>query len=753
MFRFSGLNFKVNSLFMKLLINFLIIIILLASYNLWSLYLYSRNVEREIISHNLSLMKNTSETLENQFRSLKGLMFNLYHDSNVKALYRQSLSGSLQDLDYLMMTNLVNQLRNDVANPYYHLENLMIYYPGSSFLIEKEGLVLEERMFARFYISNSYPASFFQKQWEEPISFSIFPAANFRNEHTQNTSSLLPVIAQTMHRDYQIIAFIQANKLLQAYSGTPQSELLLLDPQGSVILASSESAGKRSLPEWDGSKKWLLQDHTYYFFKKGEESGATYVSIIPYQTMNATLQQLNWMAVLLFAVTVLIGIAASFFFSRSIHRPVREIISSFVQGKKPAAYHSSINEFNLIHDRMDGLFQERNQMNQKLISNKSLLTNYGYMTRFKKIYSDVPITREFMVGEGTFILVLYRLHYRKNAMDQALLRQEKVAARVCEFIQLHIRKSFPVSHTLQMENNQILSIIHTDKRDEPLQNSIEALKKTFDFDRNFYLVTVAVSSVFKQSSDFDKAYEQTLMMIRQARPVEETQIIWDLAQTDSHFMFTPEQEHEFYVNVQAGNDAHCNHLVARMLDSMDKHQATSEQLSRFAETLIVKTWKTMELLKVPCEGSPADILAQLQECITTEQYKRVLSQFISRSVRTIKVKREEQYDIIEFVMNFLENHYEEDISLDLLADKLNMSSTYLSGYIKEKTGHNFTEHLNRVRIRAAKKLLSKPELTIKEIGERLGYRNSTSFIRMFKKWTGQPPGDYRKTLLFEKENG
>src|SRR5690606_5550617 len=140
-----------------------------------------------------------------------------------------------------------------------------------------------------------------------------------------------PVIAQTMHRDYQIIAFIQANKLLQAYSGTPQSELLLLDPQGSVILASSESAGKRSLPEWDGSKKWLLQDHTYYFFKKGEESGATYVSIIPYQTMNATLQQLNWMAVLLFAVTVLIGIAASFFFSRSIHRPVREIISSFVQ--------------------------------------------------------------------------------------------------------------------------------------------------------------------------------------------------------------------------------------------------------------------------------------------------------------------------------------------------------------------------------------------------------------------------------------
>lgn len=747
-----GQRLRMNSLFMKLLIHFLIIIILLASYNLWSLNLYSRNVEKEIINHNLSLMKNTSETLENQFRSLKGLMFNLYQDNHVKALYRQSLSGTLQDYDYIMMGNLVNQIRNDVANPYYQLENLMVYYPSTSFLLEKDGMVAEERMFNRFYISEQYPASFWQKQWEEGHSFSIFPAASFRNEHTQSSRTLLPVTAQTMSGDYHILAFLQANKLLQAYSGTPQSDLLLLDPQGSVILASSEEAGSHSLPEWDGSSKWLLQDNTYYFFESGEESGATYVSIIPYKTMNATLQNLNWMAVLLFAVTLLIGIAASFLFSRSIHRPVREILADFVQDKKPAAYHSKISEFNLIHARMDGLFQERDQMNQKLISSKSLLTNYGYMTRFKNIHTDTPLSREFMVGEGTFVLVLYRLHYRQGAMNQMLLKPEKAASRIREFIQLHIRQSFPVSHTLQMENNQILSVVYTEERNEPLRDSIEVLRETFDRDRDFYLVTIAVSSVFKQSSDFDKAYEQTLTMTRQARPVEETQIFWELEQTDAHFMFTTEQEHEFFVNVQAGNDTHCNHLVTRMLESMDKNEATSEQLSRFAETLIVKTWKTMELLKAPCEGSPSDILTQLQDCVTTEQYRLVLSQFISLSVRTIKVKREEQYDIIEFVLNFLENHYEEDISLELLAEKLNMSATYLSGYIKEKTGHNFTEHLNQLRIRTAKQLLERPELTIKEIGERLGYRNSTSFIRMFKRWTGQPPGDYRKTLLLHKEN-
>ncbi|WP_010276345.1 helix-turn-helix transcriptional regulator [Paenibacillus senegalensis] len=747
-----GQRFRTNSLFVKLLFHFLIIIILLASYNLWSLNLYSRNAEKEIINHNLSLLKNTTETLENQFRSLKGLMFNLYHDGRVKALYQQSLTGDKRDYDYTMIRNLVEQIRNDVANPYYQLENLMVYYPSPALLLEKDGLVAEHSMFSRFYISGRYPFTFWQKQWKEGQSFSIFPGASFYNEHTQSSRTLMPVTAQTVNGDYHILAFVQVNKLMQAFSGTPQAELLLLDDNGAVIAASSKEADSRLLPQWDGVSRWLLHEDTYYFFEKGKESGATYVSVIPYKTLNATLQRLNWLAVLLFAVTLLIGITASFLFSRSIHRPVRDILAGFVPDKKPSVYHSKISEFNQIHARLNGLFQERNRMNQELNSSKSLLTNYGYITRFKKIDTGAPLSRESMIGEGSFILVLYRLYYRQGAMNQMLLRPEKAAARIREFIGLHIRQSFPESHTLQIESNEILSVVYTEERNGALRDSIETLKQTFDRDRQFYLVTVAVSSVFQQSTDFDKAYEETLMMTRQARPVEETQIFWELEQTEGHFMFTAEQEHEFFVNVQAGNDTYCIQLVTRMLEAMQKHRATSEQLSRFAEWLVVKTWKTMELLKAPCEGSPDDILAQLQDCITTEHYRTVLIQFISSSVRTVKVKREEQYDIIEFVMNYLENHYEEDISLEMLADKLNMSATYLSGYIKEKTGHNFTEHLNRLRIRTAKELLEKPELTIKEISERLGYSNSTSFIRMFKRWTGVPPGDYRKTLLFQKEH-
>ncbi|WJH36634.1 helix-turn-helix domain-containing protein [Paenibacillus sp. CC-CFT747] len=106
-----------------------------------------------------------------------------------------------------------------------------------------------------------------------------------------------------------------------------------------------------------------------------------------------------------------------------------------------------------------------------------------------------------------------------------------------------------------------------------------------------------------------------------------------------------------------------------------------------------------------------------------------------------------------FVLEYIESRYADDLSLDQLADKLNLSMAYLSVYIKEKTGANFSEHVNAVRIRQAKEMLAATDLSVQEISARIGYRNVTSFIRMFKKITGLPPGEYRKQERLRSASG
>ena len=68
----------------------------------------------------------------------------------------------------------------------------------------------------------------------------------------------------------------------------------------------------------------------------------------------------------------------------------------------------------------------------------------------------------------------------------------------------------------------------------------------------------------------------------------------------------------------------------------------------------------------------------------------------------------------------------------------------LSQFFKEKTGQNVLDYSTDFRMERAKKLLSDPKLTLKEISQQVGYYNVSSFIRRFKQLNGVTPGDYRK---------
>ncbi|MFD1954870.1 helix-turn-helix domain-containing protein [Paenibacillus thailandensis] len=108
---------------------------------------------------------------------------------------------------------------------------------------------------------------------------------------------------------------------------------------------------------------------------------------------------------------------------------------------------------------------------------------------------------------------------------------------------------------------------------------------------------------------------------------------------------------------------------------------------------------------------------------------------------------DEMDSLAAFVLDMIRKRYDQDLSLHYLSDLLNMSNTYLSTYIKEKTGKTFSDHLHDVRVRKAQELLVTTNQTIHDIASQVGYVNFSSFNRMFKKHTGLTPGEYRKRQI------
>ncbi len=100
--------------------------------------------------------------------------------------------------------------------------------------------------------------------------------------------------------------------------------------------------------------------------------------------------------------------------------------------------------------------------------------------------------------------------------------------------------------------------------------------------------------------------------------------------------------------------------------------------------------------------------------------------------------------IICSCMDFLSEHYCEDLSLDAIAGRFGFNSSYFSSYFRINTGQTFSDYLLDLRMTEAKRLLVESDSRIYEIATRIGYRDSRYFDRVFKKTAGISPDAYRR---------
>lgn len=99
--------------------------------------------------------------------------------------------------------------------------------------------------------------------------------------------------------------------------------------------------------------------------------------------------------------------------------------------------------------------------------------------------------------------------------------------------------------------------------------------------------------------------------------------------------------------------------------------------------------------------------------------------------------------IINQAINFIQKYYYEKIKLDDLAKKLHISKNYLCNLFKSQTGFTFCQYLNIVRLKEAKILIDKG-YNLQYISYECGFSSHAHFSTNFKKYFGITPGEYRK---------
>ncbi|WP_135556377.1 response regulator transcription factor [Paenibacillus cymbidii] len=147
------------------------------------------------------------------------------------------------------------------------------------------------------------------------------------------------------------------------------------------------------------------------------------------------------------------------------------------------------------------------------------------------------------------------------------------------------------------------------------------------------------------------------------------------------------------------------------------------------------------------EFSLGKSIDQILEEVYRLESMRAASDYLAAFIKSIKDKLaggDKEYSlIVKKVVDYINSHFADNLSLTSVADQFGLSPSYLSRLLRTETGINFVDLVCKARIEVAKRLLKDPKYKVNEVGELVGYREYSYFYQVFKKVEGISPKEFK----------
>lgn len=209
-----------------------------------------------------------------------------------------------------------------------------------------------------------------------------------------------------------------------------------------------------------------------------------------------------------------------------------------------------------------------------------------------------------------------------------------------------------------------------------------------------------------------------------------------------------EREKELIAKVKVGNAQEANAILNDLLGYVLFSEGSSLDIvkSRAVELCSLLSRTAIE------GGAPTDsilklnnlFLKNIQQITTLDELclslQEVVETFSESMFNYIPSKNSE---LVKKAMLYISQHFNEELALEEVAGYVHLHPSYFSTIFKQSSGSSFKEYLNMVRVEESKRLLSNTDYSIIDIAVAVGFEDQSYFSKVFKKYTGVTPKQFR----------
>lgn len=540
-------------------------------------------------------------------------------------------------------------------------------------------------------------------------------------------------------KDNLVEIYNSKNELL--YSSRKKARLLSLEKYEAIMNEGEDI----KMVDADGEK---------YVYAQSDYNRWIYVvQINPTEISNMISNTRIGLLIVSTLLIILVGII-SYMLANSFSRPIRKIQEKLaihdVSGQK--------SELSLVADSVDKIIGQNETLVASLTMQKPQLETLFVLSLFRN---------RITANEAKHRLKQFGYFFNEtNHFYTGLIQIDNMDSQKIVEKDLYLLALNNIVEEIVPDKERLIPIVLNDEMQATIfitdENDYESSRRIMKYYEEIqtaakeYLditISVGISPVYKTLISSKKAVDLAKEALHYRVNVGPESIIFyddiaPLLNDASISKYPVELQNELVNTIRSGNEEEVKETVDTLIDEIFRMNKNPVSLEVTLIRLINEIIQLGQLL-----GAEAKIFDSIKplyyEAINAYYPDRIKQMLIEHLITPIIISTQDKTDkefrsLSDKIVQIIQTEYDQEISLDIIADRLHYNPNYLSSVFKKEYGENFVDYLMGFRLQKAKSLLQETNIPIKEIAEKLQYRNSQNFIRFFKKKVGMTPGDYRK---------